>query len=205
MEDKQDTQKVFDSIASHFDKTRKYPWKEVEEFIKDLEGRILDLGCGNGRHCSVAVDLGLDIIGLDASFELLKIAKQRCPKGGYIKGDARDLPFKVSSFNGILYIAAIHHLKEGRVKSLKECKRILKPGGKIMVSSWSRESDRWDLPEEQRDVMVPWNRDDGEVFDRYYHLYTLEELKEDVVRSGLTIADHFISGQNNYISAVNEG
>ncbi len=167
-----------------------------------LDGSVLDLGCGNGRHCSVLADYGLEIVGLDASFELLKIAKKRCPEGEYIKGDARKLPLEDSSFDAVLYIAAIHHLREGRVDSLKECKRVLKARGTLLISSWSRESNRWNIPDEQRDVNVPWTREDGTVFQRYYHLYTLKELTEDVLRAGLTVNESFLSGDNNYIKAV---
>ncbi|MFO8109993.1 MAG: class I SAM-dependent methyltransferase [Thermoplasmata archaeon] len=204
MNKKNNMGELFDSIADHFDKTRNRPWKDVEEFIGAIEGDILDLGCGNGRHCSAAVEKDLRTVGLDASVELLKIAKQRCKKGDYIKGDTRLLPFKDESFDGVLYIAAIHHLREGKVRSLKECKRILRTDGKLLVSSWSRESDRWDIPDKKREVIVPWTRDDGVVFERYYHLYTLDELEEDVIKSGLQVEESFLSGENNYVIAVKE-
>ncbi len=202
MKDSHPVGDLFDSIAEHFDRTRNYPWKEVVEFVSGLEGKALDLGCGNGRHCVVMVEREMDVIGLDASMELLKIARENCPDGRFVRADVRKLPFREDRFDVITYIASIHHLKKGRVESLRECKRVLKEGGELLVSSWSRESDRWDIPDDQRDVMVPWTRDDGEVFQRYYHLYTLKELKCDVKTAGMRVEDRFLSSDNNYVRAV---
>lgn len=202
---KNESEEVFDSIAEHFDRTRRTPWKEVVDFLDTLKGDVLDLCCGNGRHCCSAVERGLNTVGLDASEELLKIAKKNCPEAFFIRGDARYLPIKDETFDAVLYIAGIHHLREGRVRSLRECKRVLRSGGRMLVSSWSKDADRWDLGEDEKDVMVPWTRDDGVVFQRYYHLYTLEELEGEVIKAHLTVEDSFSSGENNYVVGVRGG
>ncbi|MEF8834634.1 MAG: class I SAM-dependent methyltransferase [Candidatus Thermoplasmatota archaeon] len=202
MKDARRASNTFDAIAEHFDKTRNHPWEEVVKFLDDCEGALLDMGCGNGRHLTEALEIGLEVYGVDASLELLRICKEKVKgKVGLVRADVKSLPFEEESFDNIIYIATIHHLKRGRIKSLKEAKRVLKDDGRMLVSGWARELDRWDLEEEERDVIVPWHRADGEVVDRFYHLYRLEELEEDVRKSELHIVKSFHSKGNNYVIA----
>lgn len=202
MKDVKRAAETFDKIADHFDKTRNRPWEEVVKFLKIRKGRTLDLGCGNGRHIIVGNEIGHEMVGIDASMNLIKIAKRKTNSDtDFIRANAKRLPFKNNTFDNVIYIATIHHLKKGRVQSLKEVKRILKQGGEILVSAWARESDRWDLEEGENDVIVPWNREDGKVIDRFYHLYTLEELIEDIEKSKLEVIKSFHSKGNNYVIA----
>ncbi|MFW5927710.1 MAG: class I SAM-dependent methyltransferase [Thermoplasmatota archaeon] len=191
---------TFDSIAEHFDKTRNRPWKEVKEFLENTSGKTIDIGCGNGRHSKVALEKDHDVTCLDASMELLRIARKKLKgRPDLVRSGIKNMPFKKGSFDNSIYIAAIHHLQEGRVQSLKETRRILKPSGNMIVSSWAREQDRWDLEEDEQDVIVPWTREDGEIIDRFYHLYRLEELRDDVKKAGFRIIEFFHSKGNNYV------
>ena len=73
--------KTIDSYNSganwHSKKFDGYNWGPfAEEFVKSLSGKkVLDFGCGNGRDSSFFVSVGLDVVGIDFSEELLKIAK----------------------------------------------------------------------------------------------------------------------------------
>lgn len=202
MKDVERASKTFDSIAEHFDLTRDRPWDEVTEFLRNIEGTIIDLGCGNGRHSLVAKELGLEFVCLDASKRLLDIAKKKTDSYGfYVRSGLKKLPFKNCSFDHAIYIAAIHHLSEGRIDSLREVRRILKNNGKVIVSSWARELDRWELDEDEDEIIVPWHKQDGKVVDRFYHLYRLDGLAHDVDQSGLKILKKFRSGGNNYVIA----
>ncbi|MFO7791983.1 MAG: class I SAM-dependent methyltransferase [Candidatus Saliniplasma sp.] len=202
MKDAKRASKTFDEIADHFDKTRYRPWDEVVEFLQSINGKIIDLGCGNGRHSLEAKELGLEFICLDVSRKLLDIAKDKTGNDGeYVRSGLKRLPFKSNTFDNALFIAAIHHLSQGRVESLKESKRILKEGGRIMISSWSREQERWDLDEDESETFVPWHKRNGSIVSRYYYLYRLDELADDVKESGLKILKKFKSEGNNYIVA----
>ncbi len=202
MKDAKRAGETFDEIADHFDKTRNTPWDEVVNFLERCEGSLLDLGCGNGRHIIEAKKRELDIYGIDASSNLLQICKNKFSGNiDFIRADVKILPFEDEMFDNIIYIATIHHLKEGRVDSLKEAKRVLKIDGKLMVSSWAREQERWDLDEDEQDVIVPWHHEDGRVIKRFYHLYRLGELEKDVEKAGLKILESFNSKGNNYVVA----
>lgn len=202
MKDAYRAAKTFDSIAEHFDKTRNRPWKEVENFLKNTSGKTIDIGCGNGRHSEIAVKKDHKIVCLDASLNLLNITKNKLrKKADFVRSGIKKMPFKERSFENAVYIAAIHHLKKGRVKSLKETNRILKKKGKLIISSWAREQERWDLDKDEQDVIVPWTREDGEKIERFYHLYRLDELRDDVKKANFKIIDFFQSKGNNYVIA----
>lgn len=206
MKDARRASKTFNSIASHFDKTRNRPWGEVVKFIESCEGNLLDIGCGNGRHIIVALKNGLDVVGIDVSNNLLSILDKKLSNKGLssvevdlVRGRFKALPFTEEHFENIIFIAGLHHLSGGRVKALKEAKRVLKKGGKILISVWAREQDRWDLNKEEKEVTVPWTKENGEVVDRYYHLYALDELIGDFKKSGMKINKAYQKKGNHYI------
>ncbi len=202
MEDAIRAGETFDSIAEHFDRTRNRPWKEVVEFLKAGSGMLLDMGCGNGRHSKVALEQGYEVVGLDASKKLLDICRNKIDSMEWVMGDVKELPFDDRTFERIICIAVIHHLKSDRVSCVKEIKRVLKPRGEALISAWAREHERWDIEEDERDVIVPWHLEDETVVQRFYHLYTLKELEDEVKRGGLKVIRAFNSGGNNYVECI---
>ncbi|MFA6597394.1 MAG: class I SAM-dependent methyltransferase [Ignavibacteriaceae bacterium] len=59
--------------------------------------KVLDLGCGAGRHALVLASLGFDVTGVDQSAKLLSVAEEDAKKNGlhatFIKADIRNVPF----------------------------------------------------------------------------------------------------------------
>lgn len=73
-------------------------------------GRILEIGCGNGRFlCNLDQSSRVRSFGLDYSFEMLKLARSRVPDGRYVAGDATRLPFKKSSFETVVALNMMHN------------------------------------------------------------------------------------------------
>jgi SAM-dependent methyltransferase len=70
--------------------------------------RVLDLGCGTGRHSIALRRRGMRVTGVDSSAKLLAIARERAGRVGafpsWILGDTRDLPVKDGSFEAALYL-----------------------------------------------------------------------------------------------------
>jgi len=102
--------------------------------------KLLDVGCGSGYFCKLAVDKGFDVTGLDATPELIAEAKKRASGKNFIVGEMEQLPFEenyfdiVCGFNSFQYATDIKN-------ALKEAKRVLKDGGKLSVMIWGNKED----------------------------------------------------------------
>lgn len=73
-----------------------------------LQGRILDVGCGNGIFTIRLAKSGADVIGLDSSPALLR----QNPHARLIRGDATTLPFADGSFDCVFEANVLHHIRE---------------------------------------------------------------------------------------------
>lgn len=92
---------------------------------------ILDLGCGDGLNIKILRQKGIkNVVGIDISKELLKEAKKLNPKNKFYLASAESLPFKSDNFDVVLVDSVFHHFMRFE-KSLKEIKRVLKPGGRL--------------------------------------------------------------------------
>lgn len=213
---------TFEAIAEHFDMTRYKPWPETVEYVESLpeKSRVLDIGCGNGRNMILPRRLGHDVVGVDFSINLLRIAQEKLnmrelAQSGYIVGgDATLLPFKDDIFDAALYIATLHHIPSemDRLKSLEELQRTLKPGGVALISVWALDQPRFEELLKKKsedpnyaDTFLPWTRSDGKVFQRFYHLFEKDELKELVIKSDLKVEKYFFSSDNYFARVIKGG
>jgi ubiquinone/menaquinone biosynthesis C-methylase UbiE len=201
---------TYDEIAAHFAKTRVHPWPEVESFLAGRTGRVgLDVGCGNGRH-AVALAPHVDrVLGVDASVELLDLARERVTEAGHadvfdpILGDAARLPLRARTVDLALYVATIHHLPSRSVRrdSLSELGRVLAPGGVALVSAWSTAHERFDADPDDPvgfDTTVDWTLPGGETVPRFYHVYAPAEFDADLDAASLSVERSFVSSGNCY-------
>jgi SAM-dependent methyltransferase len=110
----------------------------VDEFFPQPPARVLDLGCGAGRTTIGLADLGFEVVGLDLSPNLLAIARRRFEGVPFHRADAMRLPYRNESYDAALFsyngIDCIHPL-EGRLACLREVHRVLRPGGRFVLSS----------------------------------------------------------------------
>jgi ubiquinone/menaquinone biosynthesis C-methylase UbiE len=116
--------------------------KLCEIVSRKLEGidALLDIGCGDGFlvRC-LARRLNKRIIGLDISAEGFAKAYGQCKKFGVchliecVKGDAHDMKmFKNNEFDASILVYSLHHMDSPEIV-LREARRVLKPGGKIVI------------------------------------------------------------------------
>jgi ubiquinone/menaquinone biosynthesis C-methylase UbiE len=170
-----DTRAEWEGLADRWDRARRRAWPEVARFAESFPAgsRILDLAAGNGRHGVLSRKAGARPVATDFARSLLAFAQERgldC-----VQADARDLPFRAGSFEGGLFVAGLHCIpgRAARVGALAEVRRVVRPGGRVLVTVWSRFRaglSGWNVA----DADVPW----GGV-DRYYHFYTPVELVAD--------------------------
>jgi SAM-dependent methyltransferase len=97
------------------------------------EAAVLDIGIGAGANLRMLRDLGLTgVTGLDFSDEAIRFCGEK-GFGGLIRGDICALPFAGASFDFVLATDIIEHVDDD-VGALKEIRRVLRPGGTVLVS-----------------------------------------------------------------------
>ena len=116
------------------------PNKGVVQFInhlsKEKSKRILDLGCGDGRHLIWLTKQGFDSVGVDNALWGLYRAKEWAEKESLniklVYADIAFLPMKNESFDEIISIQVIHHQRIKKIeKTIKDIRRLLQPNGKF--------------------------------------------------------------------------
>jgi len=173
----------FDQIADTYDR-----WYDTSEgriiFHAELEclrslyekcpGRWLEVGTGTGRFSSM---LGV-AEGIDPSPRMLEIASGRGIRT--YEGYAENLPFPVSSFDGVLMALALCFVSDSR-KALEESRRVLRPCGCLLIGIIPADS--------------PWGREYMEKATRGHPVYTQAHFltADETVRltrnAGFTLAD----------------
>jgi SAM-dependent methyltransferase len=108
--------------------------------ILDLAGdvtgrRILDAGCGSGPLSAALRDRGAILTGFDASAGMLELARQRLgPDADLQVADlASPLPFPDGAFDDVIACLVLHYLEDWTAP-LAELRRVLRPGGRLIVA-----------------------------------------------------------------------
>jgi ubiquinone/menaquinone biosynthesis C-methylase UbiE len=132
----------FSQLAAKYDVVRPVDanWWEVYDLVErlaDLRGRrVLDVGCGTGRlSVALAGRAGAKVWGVDASPEMLAVARAKAPPGAAFKeARAESLPFKDGWFERVVLWLVVHLVDRGAAHV--EARRVLAPGGRVAVVSF---------------------------------------------------------------------
>lgn len=136
--------RYFDQNAERWDKIRSLHVAEieVENAMKRLVGRsqiehYLDIGTGTGRVLELFAPYAERAIGLDASHEMLAIARQRMEEAGLRHaqvrhGDLYQLPLQARTVDLITIHQVLHFLDDPGA-ALTEAARVLRPGGRLLI------------------------------------------------------------------------
>jgi SAM-dependent methyltransferase len=106
----------------------------------DLRGRrVLEVGCGTGTMSTALAERALcKVWGVDASPEMVEIARGRVPDGVGLKvARAEDLPFRDGWFERAVMRLVLHLLDRSR--ALRELRRVLAPGGRLALATFAPE------------------------------------------------------------------
>ncbi len=182
-------QKVWDEIAIPWSKFRTKPIPEVQNFLKDKQGKVLDLGCGSGRNFT---KIKGTIYAVDFSKNMLKYAEKLAKKENiqaeFTSSEASNLPFKDNFFDSAIFIDALHCIKEEnkRKKTIKELFRTLKPNSQALITVWSRNQKR--IKNKIKETTVPWTKNNKK-YERYCYIYDQKELENLIKSVGFEIVD----------------
>ena len=140
-----DVAAMFDGVAQRYDITNDVlalgqtrVWRRaVVAAVKPLPGEmILDLAAGTGTSSVPFRDAGAHVIPTDFSLGMLRVGRQRQPNLPFVAGDGLHLPFADSSFDAATISFGLRNLSD-RTVGLAEFRRVLKPGGRLVVCEFS--------------------------------------------------------------------
>lgn len=96
--------------------------------------RALDVGCGAGALAFVLAPLVGDVVGVDASEELLAAAREHAPANClFVGGDAEALAFPYGDFDLVGCLRVLHHVRRPELV-VAEIARVTRPGGRILLA-----------------------------------------------------------------------
>ena len=200
---------ILDTITPLFEE-----WKKI---------RVLEFWCGSGRFATLLNQNfagKFDYVGIDLSEELLSYASEDNPNLTFFQWDITKLVknFEQESFDLIVWTSSFQHIPTNKERSflMKNFYRLLDYDGMLLMTnrslsdwfikkhwkivmkakilSWFK-MNKWSA----RDLMVPWTDADWIVYERFYHFFSLDELKDLANFSWLTLnVNTFIDWDGNF-------
>jgi ubiquinone/menaquinone biosynthesis C-methylase UbiE len=156
-------------------------WRKLLKWLNPQKGeKILDIACGDGELSLRIAAKGAEVHGLDMSAtgiasakRLAAIAKIKCE---FTVGDAERLPYADGFFDKVVCSSSLEHFKDD-AKSLSEMQRVLKPGGRAVLTV-----DSFTYP------IAPELKERHRKMCSVEHYYTREDMNAALKTTGLTMS-----------------
>ena len=213
--------KVYEEIADEYDERipgitendKRFTETEQAFLLSKItpSDHVLDMGCGTGRFTIPMAQIVARVTGLDMSAAMLMKAREKADQLGltidFREGDMAHLPFEDHSFDVIVCMLALMHIPlENRQRVFLEASRVLKPGGRMVISAknslFERLSsvdrfatvDKTDVPHKQliftntksgHDMVAPWHSFSPQDFDK---LFSTAELHMVHLRGNIPLS-----------------
>ena len=166
---------------------------ELENFaslLPDKSSLVLDAGCAFGKDSAILTNMGVKLIGIDMSDELLKRAAMIHPDFEFIKMDVRNLKFPDNYFSGIWCNAVLLHLTDSDILiTLKEFHRVLKMNGVIYISFKEGEGTE--------NITETFTSDKS----RFYNFKTIESVIDLLEKSDFKIIKNYTVNERDRFGA----
>lgn len=172
-----------------------------------VEGqRVLDVGCGPGRHAHALAKRGMDVVGIDISQRFIDLAKAEATDGAtFIRMDAREMDWDQEFDAAISLCQGAFGLLAGRGGDdddglvIDRMATALRPGGRLAVSAfsayfqvrWLEETDDFDASSGVNHEVTMLRDGDGNEapFDLWTSCFTPRELRLIASQAGLEVVD----------------
>jgi len=122
-------------------------WKKwIKKLIPHIQGEtILEVSFGNGYLMSQYASDNYEIHGIDYNEKMVRIARGKMHRKGFdvhlFKGNVEEMPFPDNSFDTVINTMALSGYPDGN-KAVAEMKRVLKPGGRLLLVDFDYPKDR---------------------------------------------------------------
>jgi len=189
-------------------------------FKNNNKVRVLEFGCGSGRFATLLNNNfpgKFEYVWIDLSNELLSYASKENPNLTFFQWDITKLVknFEQESFDLIVWTSSFQHIPTNKERSflMKNFYRLLDYDWMLLMTNWSL--SKWFFKKNRkavlkarflswlkfnkwiaRDIMVPWTDKDWKVYGRFYHFFSLKELKKIAIFSWLTIKTNKFINEN---------
>lgn len=137
----------YDALAARYDRRWARYTRESLELFRPLlagreAGRVLDLGCGTGALLPLLGEWDAGVrryTGVDLSPEMLRVAAGKAAfPAGFAAASADALPFREAAFDTVISASSLHFWARPEA-ALGEVRRVLRPGGRLLLVDWSRD------------------------------------------------------------------
>lgn len=197
MSQQRETSTQHQTVATQYDWwARIYDWlwrRYVNQTVPVLQRtadvqpgeRVLDLACGTGAFERRVADAVPDaaLVGIDIAPAMVEQARAKTDDATNVRfeeGDAHDLPFDDHAFDVVVCANTFHYFTHPETV-LAEAKRVLRPGGRLVVLDWCR--DFWTC--KGMDVVLQW------LDPAYYTCYTLDQMGRLLKEASLDLRSSF--------------
>lgn len=146
----QEVASMFDAVAKRYDLTNDAMtfglsrwWRvEITKAVGPRPGeRILDLAAGTGSSSVPYAAAGATVIAGDISEGMLAVGRARHPHIEFVYADALDLPFADGEFDAVTLTYGFRNVENPEV-ALTEMRRVLRPGGRLIIAEFSTPTNR---------------------------------------------------------------
>ncbi len=182
--------------------------KDVERFVNLSHSgdKILDLGCGDAPLLRYIKNRKIYYFGVDTSLPFIKRNREKYgDRGEFRVVPPFSLPFPDNYFKVVYSFSVLHNIPsiKLRYRFLREARRVLGKDGRMILTVWNlfafsklrevvnlfnryQRNSLLDL----NDVFLPYKDSTGKILaQRYFHAFTLNELKNNVLQAGFKILE----------------
>jgi len=180
-----DVRGSYDRLAAKYaeriyDELRHKPFDRdaLARLVAEADGPICDLGCGPGHVARLLAELGADVFGVDLSPQMVATARELNPGVEFREGDMRALDLDSGSLGGIAaFYSIIHIAREELASVFAELLRVLRPGGRLLVT--------FHLGDETLHLDELWD----EAVDVDFHFFQSAEIAAALSAAGFEVED----------------
>jgi ubiquinone/menaquinone biosynthesis C-methylase UbiE len=140
--------RIYDPVVALTSRERGFKRRLLEHAAISDGERVLDLACGTGT-LAIEIKKGASkakVSALDADPAILERARAKAREAGvkiiFDQGFSNELPYDARRFDVVVSTLFFHHLgDEAKADTAEEIRRVLKPGGRILIADWGRPQD----------------------------------------------------------------